>query len=416
MFGRQPRLPVDLAFKLPVSEGQHSSHSEYVQNLKSRLKESYKIAMEKAAKIALKNKTRFDKHVTASDLEPGDRVLVRNVRIRGKHKISDKWEPTVHVVVRRAGTLPVYTVKPETGDGPLRTLHRDLLLPCGYLPEEQSSEPVQKPVQRRPGTRANPVVEEDNSSDEEDDVLIPVWLSSPVPMVSEIPVHPDLPMTDVQDTQHIEPPGPCPVESPVNAHNDDNPPDVDNSPELDNPPELDNLPDMSSSTSDGPLMAIESNSHQSDTEYLPTDRVTPTEQVDEPAFIQNDLPEDDHSEIQGEQLPVEEDGLKGAEPEDGKDETIPMDTEEKTDTNDSVRRSERNRQPPRRLDYTELGNPLITAVKSFFQGLSTAWAEVISEGEEPVQPPALTPQIIIIQPSTMHRDVHEFRRGGCNQV
>ena len=184
--------------------------------------------MEKAAKIALKNKTRFDKHVTVSDLEPGDRVLVRNVRIRGKHKISDKWEPTVHVVVRRAGTLPVYTVKPENTDGPLRTLHRDLLLPCGYLPAEENSEPVQKPVPRRPGTRANPAVEEEHSSDEEDDALIPVWLSSPVPMVSEIPVYPDLSMTDVQDTRHTEPPGVRPVESPVNAQNDDNPPDVDN--------------------------------------------------------------------------------------------------------------------------------------------------------------------------------------------
>ena len=83
-----------------------------------------------------------------------------------RENISDKWEPTVHVVVRRAGTLPVYTVKPDNGDGPLRTLHRDLLLPCGYLPVEENSEPVQKPVPRRPVTRANPVVEEENSSDE----------------------------------------------------------------------------------------------------------------------------------------------------------------------------------------------------------------------------------------------------------
>jgi transposase InsO family protein len=394
MFGRQPRLPVDLAFKLPVPEGQHSSHSDYVQNLKARLKESYKIAMEKAAKIALKNKTRFDKHVTVSDLEPGDRVLVRNVRIRGKHKISDKWEPTVHVVVRRAGTLPVYTVKPENADGPLRTLHRDLLLPCGYLPAEENSEPVQKPVPRRPGTRANPAVEEEHSSDEEDDALIPVWLSSPVPMVSEIPVYPDLSMTDVQDTRHTEPPGVRPVESPVNAQNDDNPPEFDNPTDLDTQPDFDNLPDMSNSTSDGPLMSIKFNSHQSDTEYLSADRVTPTEQANEPALIQNDLLEDDNPDVQGEQLPVEEDGFKGAELEEGKDGTIPMDTEENTDTNDSVRRSERNRQPPRRLDYTELGNPLITAVKSFFQGLSTAWEEVIRE--EPVQPPALTPRIICL--------------------
>lgn len=68
----------------------------------SCLKECYKVAMEEAAKIVHKNKKRYDRHVNASDLEPGDRVLVRNVHIRGKYKISDKWEPTVHVVVRRA--------------------------------------------------------------------------------------------------------------------------------------------------------------------------------------------------------------------------------------------------------------------------------------------------------------------------
>lgn len=174
MSGRQPRLPVDFAFKLPVKEGQYLSHSDFVQNLKLRLKESYKIAMEKAAKVALKKKTRFDKHVIASDLESGDRVLVRNVCVWGKHKISDRWEPTVHVVVKRTGTLPVYTVKPENSDGPLRTLHRDLFLPCGYLTVEDTIEPVKQSLPSRPGTRAAPVVEEENHSDEEDEALIPV--------------------------------------------------------------------------------------------------------------------------------------------------------------------------------------------------------------------------------------------------
>lgn len=376
MFGRQPRLPVDLAFKLPVQEGQHSSHSEYVQNLKSRLKDSYKIAMDKAAKMAHKNKTRFDRRVTASDLEAGDRVLVRNVRIRGRHKLSDKWESTVHIVVRRAGTLPVYTVKPENRDGPLRTLHRDLLLPCGYLPVEEGSESVQKPVPRRPGTRAHPAVEEEDSSNEDDDdVLIPVYLSSPAPTVCENPVQSDLPMTNVQDTQHTEPPGKCSVDSPVAVLN------------VDSTPDIDNLPDMSNSTSDSPLILIESNSHQSDVEYLPIDRVTPAEQADETALIQSNLPENDHPDVQGEQSPVcpeARDGVRGAEPEEREEETDtregknvvdlmdPEEEEERTDTGGSVRRSERNRQPPQRLDYTELGNPLIKAVKSFFQGLSTA--------------------------------------------
>ncbi|KAL0172982.1 hypothetical protein M9458_033293, partial [Cirrhinus mrigala] len=302
MFGRQPRLPVDIAFKLPTPEGQHSSHSEYVQRLKSRLKESYKVAMEKAAKIAHKNKVRYDRHVTVSDLEPGDRVLVRNVRIRGKHKISDKWEPTVHVVVRRAGTLPVYTVRPETGDGPLRILHRDLLLPCGYLPVEENTEPVQKSVPRRPGTCATPAVEEENSSEEEDDALTSLWLSSPVPVVSESPVHPDLSITDVPDTQHAEPPSSCSVEGPVQSQND-NPPNFDNPPEHDTQPDFDNLPDMFQSIPDSPLM-IELTSHQSDTEYVLTDKDTPAEQANESTLIQNHSPADDHSDARREQLAV----------------------------------------------------------------------------------------------------------------
>lgn len=66
MFGRQPRLPVDLAFGLPMHGGQHMSHSQYVQTLKSRLQESYKMATTNAAKTANRNKTRYDKRVTAS--------------------------------------------------------------------------------------------------------------------------------------------------------------------------------------------------------------------------------------------------------------------------------------------------------------------------------------------------------------
>lgn len=177
MFGRQPRLPVDLAFGLPLHGKQHTSHSEYVQNLKSRLEESYKLAMSNAAKTAHKNKTRFDRRVIASDLEPGDRVLVRNVRIRGKHKISDKWESTVHIVVNRAGTLPVYTVKPEVSDGPLRTPHRDLLLPCEFLPMEGSSKSAKQPAKRRIATRANPVLDADPSEEEEDESIPVHWFS-----------------------------------------------------------------------------------------------------------------------------------------------------------------------------------------------------------------------------------------------
>ena len=176
MFGRSPRLPVDLAFGLPVSPPQTPSHNQYVQSLRSRLQEGYQLAAKNAARSMERNKARFDKRVIPSVLEVGDRVLVRNVRIRGKHKLEDKWERDVYVVVKRAGDLPVYTVCPEKDmNGSTRTLHRDLLLPCGFLSasvENESSVP--DPV-HRPRTHSQPQTATDvleGLVDEETDDLL----------------------------------------------------------------------------------------------------------------------------------------------------------------------------------------------------------------------------------------------------
>ncbi len=109
-----------------------------MRNLKSRLQRTYDLAMKSAAKVGERNEARFNKHVLESTLDIGDRVLVKNVRLRGKHKLVDKWLSLVYVVVKGAGDLPVYTLKPEEKEGPFRMLHRDLLLPCDLLqlPEE----------------------------------------------------------------------------------------------------------------------------------------------------------------------------------------------------------------------------------------------------------------------------------------
>ena len=142
------------------------------------MEESYKVATKNALKTADRNKRRFDKRVVDSTLETGDRVLVRKVRIRGKHKLADRWESDVHVVVKRAGDLPVYTVRPENKDGPLRTLHRDLLLPCGFLPVSMPDEPVTPKAVRRPRTRRSLDIENAEEpvdtrylSDSEEDVV-----------------------------------------------------------------------------------------------------------------------------------------------------------------------------------------------------------------------------------------------------
>lgn len=44
MFGRQPNLPIDVAFGLNVSRQDNVTHSEYVKKLRESLQESYKLA------------------------------------------------------------------------------------------------------------------------------------------------------------------------------------------------------------------------------------------------------------------------------------------------------------------------------------------------------------------------------------
>lgn len=52
MFGWQPRLPIDLAFGLPLKDEGGITHSQYVKNLKSQLEESFCIMSENFKKMA----------------------------------------------------------------------------------------------------------------------------------------------------------------------------------------------------------------------------------------------------------------------------------------------------------------------------------------------------------------------------
>ena len=78
---------------------------------------------------------KYDLRDRESHIQPGDRVLVRNVWVRGKRKIADIWEKDVYLVVDQPNKdIPVYIVKREHGRGNRRMLHKNLLLPFMALP------------------------------------------------------------------------------------------------------------------------------------------------------------------------------------------------------------------------------------------------------------------------------------------
>ena len=68
-------------------------------------------------------------------------MLVRNVGIRGKHKLADRWEHKPYIVKDKPNPdIPVYVVQEEGSRKKPRILHRNLLLPFMGLPCMEKSE------------------------------------------------------------------------------------------------------------------------------------------------------------------------------------------------------------------------------------------------------------------------------------
>ena len=143
MFGRHPRLPIDVAFGLHKPNcSNNCSKSRYIQKLTRRLNYAHKKASKYSSEQAQKYRTSYDKSVKGPQLQVNDLVLVKIVAHKARHKIEDRWESEEYIVIEQpiSGT-PVYRVRPVTGTK-VRTLHRNLLLPLGvkYQPDIDSDE------------------------------------------------------------------------------------------------------------------------------------------------------------------------------------------------------------------------------------------------------------------------------------
>ena len=132
MYGREPRLPVDVVFGLDLSDDGAGKvdESAYVAKLRKQLEYSYSLVTSHQKAAGQQNKRRYDQRARGSVPGIGDRVLLRNVGLRGKHKIADRWEDEVYVVTGRPDPdLPVYSIRKENSRGRSRNVHRNLLLP-----------------------------------------------------------------------------------------------------------------------------------------------------------------------------------------------------------------------------------------------------------------------------------------------
>ncbi len=131
MFGREPRLPVDLAFGLrPDTGAPDVTFSKYTDDLRNRFRSSYNKARQVIKTSQDKQKRSYDHRIRGVHLHPGDRVLVKVMAFDGRHKLVDKWSEDVYTIERQINDkVPVFEIRREDGHGKKRILHRNLLLP-----------------------------------------------------------------------------------------------------------------------------------------------------------------------------------------------------------------------------------------------------------------------------------------------
>ena len=184
MFGRHPRLAVDAYLGLNSSEEPGSpSREHYATKLKKRLQFAYKVASKEAEKSAEQHKAQYDKKVRESTLDIGDRVLIRNVGLKGKNKLADKWDKDPYVVIDIPDkSVPVFRVGKESGSGTVKTLHRNMLLPFSSIPstsqvdESLLSNKTQKPPKKMQNGRSSPEVSSESSDSDSDSDITPRYV------------------------------------------------------------------------------------------------------------------------------------------------------------------------------------------------------------------------------------------------
>lgn len=309
-------------------------------------------------------------------------------------------------MIKKAVDLPVYTVQPESKDGPLRTLHRDLLLPCGYLRENTPEEPVRPKIPRRPRTRANPGTEDPESvtedSESENDCMdyyTPRYLQSVGNRIlsnsrpqkqSSGGVMAEV-SPEMRTVINTDPEQPAPVKLQVS---------------------LPNLPDAGEGI---PLDEPEREDERV-MDLVRADVLSDLPVRDDPGLVEQ---REGLDELASE-ISTEDDRTDVLPQDSAVDQGNPQSDQAVVDQAGEgvLRRSQRCHEPPKRLQYPQLGNPLSLVMQSLLQGLSTVFTASLEESdclwEASPGMEAGSPSAVISQPGRCRGTCISSRRGECN--
>ena len=127
MFGRRPKLPIDLIFPTSVGKDKKQKVDEFVSTLKDRLIRALQEARHQSSLEAARQKRYYDSRISCTTLRPGDLVFVKTDAFVGKRKLKDRWDSEVWRVERPvAKGVPTFILRNENGQQ--KIAHRNRLL------------------------------------------------------------------------------------------------------------------------------------------------------------------------------------------------------------------------------------------------------------------------------------------------
>ena len=137
MFGRQPKLPLDLMVRLPETLPQQPQRMKtYASERAKEMKEAFKVCADNIKKRRIRSKRNFDdKNVKNTTLafNVADKVLI--VKHVTRNKVDDHYDDEIYEVKERKGNSDIYVVQ-GIESAVVKTIHRDYMILFKQAPQD----------------------------------------------------------------------------------------------------------------------------------------------------------------------------------------------------------------------------------------------------------------------------------------